>query len=175
VSIDVFLSIGTPTTPQQEALIGAFENCLRQHGLNPRALGRTDWSDEQPLRHIRRVMSQCDGTAVLALERVFIATGAEKRGSADESHLTHVSVPSVWVQIESGMAYEQDQPIFVAVADGLREEGLLEDGHDWVVQRIPSTPEAFTAPAFQDALLRWKEQVVRRAAARRGDGAPPSA
>ena len=164
MSLDVFLSIGTPWKKEQERFVGALETFLRERGLNPRALGRSEWSNERPLHFIHRVMSECTGTVVIAYERVRITSGSERRGHADEKLLSDAVLPSVWNQIEAAMAYELGHPLLVIAEDGLRHEGLLEDGHDWVVQRLPLRPSAFEGPAFQDAFRGWKAQVEARAA-----------
>jgi hypothetical protein len=163
---DVFLSLGAPSTPRHEAFVAACEDLLREHGLRPRALGRSEWSQERPLKHIRRVMSECAGTLVLAYERIHVAAGREKRGHPHERELSDVILPSVWNQVEAGMAYEMGHPLLVVVEEGLREEGLLEDGHDWILQRVPLDRAALEGPGFLEAFEQWAQQVRARAALR---------
>lgn len=148
MSLDVFISVGRTSTPQQEAFVRAIEDHLRANGLIPRALGRSDWSSEQPLKFVQQLMRECAGTVIIAFERIHIAKGTEKRGSGEEKALEDAKIPTVWNQIEAGMAYERRHPLLVLVEDDLREEGLLERGYDWWVQRLPLSANALHTPEF---------------------------
>jgi hypothetical protein len=81
MSIDVFVSVGSNSKPEYEKFISEIEQFLRDNGLNPRAVGRTDFSAIQPLKFIEQVMNECSGTVVIAFERIHLEQGFEKRGS----------------------------------------------------------------------------------------------
>lgn len=164
---DVFLSVGATYTSQQEEFVQGLESLLRDLGLNPRCLGRTEWSDEQPLLAIRRMMENCHGVVVLAFERTRIEAGREKPGSANETVLGRCSLPTVWNQIEASMAYALDKPLLVLCAKGLRVEGLLEGRYDWYVQRIDMELEATNTREFRGVLEAWKSRLGANATGRR--------
>ena len=69
----IFLSVGSGGSPEQEAFISALEARLRAEGLHPRTLGRTEWDSDAPLRPIVKIMSECSGAVILALERKYFA------------------------------------------------------------------------------------------------------
>lgn len=164
---DVFLSVGATYTSEQEEFVQGLETLLRDLGLNPRCLGRTEWSDEQPLLAIRRMMEDCHGVVVLAFERTRIEAGREKPGSANETVLSRCSLPTVWNQIEASMAYALDKPLLVLCAKDLRVEGLLEGRYDWYVQRIDMELEATNTREFRGVLEAWKTRLGANATGRR--------
>lgn len=159
MAIDVFISVGSTKKPEQEEFIQAVEQFLRDNGLNPRCVGRTDFSSVQPLKFIEKIMGQCSGTVIIALERIHIQNGLEKRGSEAEKVLTDVNVSTVWNQIEAGMAYLLGHPLLVVVERGLRKEGLLEPGYDWYIQSVDLGDSTLHSREFAGVFADWKRRV----------------
>jgi hypothetical protein len=93
---NVFLSVGRTFTPEQERFVSEFEQYLRANGLTPQTVGRTYIKNQQPLRSVAECMRDCSGAAVLAFERTHVASGVEKRGSAQAVVLAEVNLPTVW-------------------------------------------------------------------------------
>ena len=54
--MNVFLSVGRTSTSQQEEFVRAIEAHLRANGLEPKTVGRTSFSSNQPLRHVQALM-----------------------------------------------------------------------------------------------------------------------
>lgn len=157
--IDVFISVGRTATEEQEAFVSAVFEHLRANGLNPRALGRSDWSSEQPLKFIEKLMDQCSGTVIIAFERIFIADGSEHRLSKSPKALAGCQITTPWNQIEAAMAYARKQPLLVLMENGLRVEGLLDTGFDWWVQSCPLDPSSLQTSEFTGVLADWKNRV----------------
>jgi len=126
LSIDIFLSVGRSSTAQQEAFVTALENAPRVSGLNPRTVGRSDFSSKAPLKRISEVLDQCHGTVVTAFERTHAPLVIDRPGSDAESEISDVRLPTVWNQIEAAMSYSRGLPLLVVVEHDLRDEGLLE-------------------------------------------------
>jgi hypothetical protein len=103
------------------------------------------------------MMSQCCGTVVIAFERMHIAQGTERRGTSEEKRLDDIRTPTVWNQIEAGMAYQRGHPLLVIVENSLREEGLR--GYDWWVQSVPLGPAALQRNEFAGVFADWKRRV----------------
>ena len=160
--IDVFVSVGRTSTHQQEAFVRAVEDLLLANSFNPYALGRNEWSSEQPLRAVSERMEQCNGAVVIAFERTQINHGVEKRGSLDERALRNEKLPTVWNQIEATMAYVLGYPLLVIVEEGLKDEGLLEARYDWYVQHVLLSRESLATPEFQGIFADWKKRVERQ-------------
>jgi hypothetical protein len=163
MSTKVFLSVGRTFTPAQEEFVSELESFLQANGLTAQTVGRTYFSNEQPLKAIMSVLRECSGAAILAFERVFIKQGCEKRGSPKESPLQETNLPTVWNQIEAAMAYTLGYPLLVIVDETLRTEGLLEMGYDWYVLRIPLTKESLREREFTGVFDNWRKQVVEHA------------
>jgi hypothetical protein len=166
---DVFVSVGRPSTPEQETFILEVERCLLEdHNLRPRTLGRNEWSSEQPLRAIKKRMQSCSGAAIVAFERVF-ASEAEDKGRAEtEQQLRPLMLTTIWNQIEASMAYTLGLPILVLAEKGLRDEGLLENRYDWAVEWLSLDTNALMLPRCRGVMADWAEQV-RDCSARRND------
>lgn len=159
MSIDVFLSVGRTYTDAQEKFVVALETILRTRGLQPRTVGRNDFSSDAPIRRIVEVMDGCHGTVVLAFERTRSSEFVDRPDSPEESKTPDVRLPTVWNQIEATISYVQRKPLLVIVQKGLRDEGLLEARYDWYVQWIELTDDALRTDEFQAVLGDWVQKV----------------
>lgn len=160
MSTDVFLSIGRIGSEKQEIFVSAMEDFVRSKGLNPRAIGRTDFSSRQPLLFIEEVMQECSGSIIIAFERLYIEKAQEFRSSEFSISVENAKLPSVWNQIEAGMAYVLKHPLLVIKEKGLKSEGILEFGYDWYVQNIELDPEIFKQKQFIGIFEDWKKRVI---------------
>lgn len=158
--IHVFLSVGRTATPKQEAFVRAVQDFLTEHGLEARTVGRTDFTYQKPLQLIAEVMRQCQGTIVIAFERLYVAQGLELRGSPDAAPLSGLKLPTVWTQIEAAMAYTLGHPLLAIVESDLRSEGVLEEGYDWYIKWVDLTPASLQEPAFLKTFAAWRERVA---------------
>jgi hypothetical protein len=159
MSINVFLSVGSASTPEQEQFITALEKYLSSNGLTPQTVGRTYFKNQTPLKSITECMASCDGTVILAFERLYIQDGTERRGGKRQGPVGNVTLPSVWNQIEAAMAYSLGHPLLVLVENGIKSEGLLEEKYDWYVKWIDLNETAFAEPAFIGVFTDWKVAV----------------
>lgn len=162
--LDVFVSVGKTATEQQEVFVRAVEDRLRSEGIIPHTVGRNTFSSDAPLKAVTELMDRCSGAVVIALERLFFPAGAEKRGGPDELSLTNVKLPTPFNQIEAAMAYARDLPLMVIVEADLKNEGLLQQGYDWHVQRVKPDPAALHSNEFNGVLASWKEKMARKPA-----------
>ena len=162
----IFLSVGRTFNPQQENFVSSLENFLSSQGLTPQTVGRTYFSSQQPLKAVVELMDECAGTIILAFERTQIVQALEKRGSKDERQLSDLKLPTVWNQIEATVAYSKGHPLLVIVEEGLKAEGLLEQGYDWYVGRVSLSPEALYTREFQGMFGDWKRRVEQAEAAK---------
>ena len=56
---DVFVSVGKARTPAQEAFLAALEDVLREEQMNPRVLGRNEFSADDPLAAVCKLVDEC--------------------------------------------------------------------------------------------------------------------
>jgi len=157
----IFVSVGKNGTPEQEDFIRAIEDRLRAEGLIPCTVGRNTWTFGKPLEKVVELMSECVGAVIIALERSYFPEGIERRGhSADEIKLRDIRLPTPFNQVEAAMAYVHGHPLLVIFEAGLREEGLLERGNDWYVQRVKIERNSLSTEEFNGVLSSWKNRVI---------------
>ncbi|MGH7598916.1 MAG: hypothetical protein ACREOI_21385 [bacterium] len=159
MAIDIFMSVGKTSTPEQEKFVSTIQQHFVDNGLAPRAVGRTAFTSIQPLKFITELMTECSGTVIIAFERIHIQQGKERRGSDAEKSLQNVNLPTVWNQIEAAMAYVLGHPLLVIVEHGLRSEGLLETGYDWYVQWVNLDTATLTSRELAGVIADWKKRV----------------
>jgi hypothetical protein len=156
---DVFLSVGRTFTDEQEAVVRTLEQLLRNRGLNPRTVGRNDFTSRTPLLRIKEVMGECQGVVVLALERTRAEKVMDRPGGVGEAISTTVRMPTIWNQIEATMGYARGLPLLVVVERGLKAEGLLEKGYDWYIQSIDLDSATLRTDEFLGVLDDWIKHV----------------
>jgi hypothetical protein len=161
MSLNVFLSVGRTATPEQRRFVATLQDFLVAQGLSPRTVGRTDFTDQKPLKRIADVLRECSGTIVVATERRHIADGMELRGGSEARALRNVKLPTVWNQIEAAIAYTLGHPLLAIVEAGLRDEGMLAEGYDWYVKWIDLSPQSLGEPEFLKLFAEWKRNVEK--------------
>jgi hypothetical protein len=159
--LNVFVSVGGTATDQQEAFVRAVEDRLRAEGLVPHTVGRNTFSADAPLKTVTELLEKCSGTVIIALERMYFASGKEKRGGPKEVVLAEVRLPTPWNQIEAAMAYTRGHPLLVIVENGIKSEGLLERGNDWYVQSVKPEVSALNSAEFNGVLANWKLKLIQ--------------
>jgi hypothetical protein len=82
--IPVFVSSPTQLSPVQEASRTVITTLLDELHLEPRALGRSDYPDEYPLREISVIAKHCSGGIILGFEQLYATAGIWKRGTPEE-------------------------------------------------------------------------------------------
>jgi hypothetical protein len=157
--LHVFLSVGSTANDAQESFVRAVEDRLRGEGLIPHTVGRNTFSSDSPFKAVTELMDRCSGVVVIALERLYVEQGAEKRGGPNQDSLSKVKIATPWNQVEAAMAYCRGFPLLVLVEDGLRADGLLEKGFDWYVQTIKVDPSSLHTQIFNGVLANWKDKL----------------
>ena len=155
----VFLSVGsTGTTLQREATETIFA-VIEAAGLSPRQMEKNEWSSEQPLRAIRKVIDQCHGAVIIAFTRYEFPVGIEHAKNDAKIDLSDARFPTVWNQIEAALAYSRSMPLLVVCEQGLREDGLLEGKYDWKVFPTTFEPHELRSERFLGYVGSWKQLV----------------
>jgi hypothetical protein len=163
--MNVFVSVGSTSSPGQEEFVRAVEDRLRAEGLVPQTVGRNVFSADSPFNAVTKLMASCSGVVVIALERLYIETGSEKRGGSAQAPLGHIKVATPWNQIEATMGYVRKLPLLVLVEEGVRADGLLEKGLDWYVQTVTLDSASLSTPTFNGVLASWRQKMAATPAA----------
>jgi hypothetical protein len=157
---DIFVSVGGPANEQQEDFIRSVEDRLRAEGLVPHTVGRNEFAADAPLKTVTRLLRDCSGTVVIALERSYFSKGVERRGGPKQADLKDIRLATPWNQIEAALAYSYGHPLLVIVEKGLKAEGLLEKGNDWYVQSIAPDPSSLSTNEFNGVLSDWRNKLI---------------
>lgn len=160
--INVFLSAGRPSSEAQERFIAGIESYLARKGLRARTVGRDASAHSQSLQRVDNLMERCAGTLVIALEHTLLEAAFERRG-LDNSHAISGSLADPWRHIEAALSYARRLPMLVIKEDCVREEGMLEGGHDWHVHSTEIDVGFVDTRAFEETFASWKKEVRRRA------------
>jgi hypothetical protein len=155
----VFMSVGTTGTKLQKEAADNIFAVLEASGLSPRQMERNEWSSEQPLRAIRRVIEECNGAVIVAFTRYQFPTGLERGKNDSDIVLGDTRFPTVWNQIEAALAYGRGLPLLVICENGLRDDGLLESKYDWKVFWTDFRPEELRSDRFAGFVQSWKRLV----------------
>ena len=154
----VFISKGSAATDGQRAFIDAVLEMLDAVGMSARIMGENEWSHEQPLKAIRKIVKECDGAVVIAFTRTQFEEGVEIKNN-QAIPVSNTKLPTTWNHIEASMAYSFDIPLLVVAEKGLKPEGLIEDGYDWRVYWTDLHPEVVKSDSFKGFLQSWKRAV----------------
>ncbi|MBO6186807.1 MAG: hypothetical protein J6O88_19330 [Chryseobacterium sp.] len=157
----IFISVGGTSNTEQETFVKAVEDRLTSENLLPNTVGRNKFSADAPLKAVKELMDEGSGLIVIALERTYYENGLESRGGNKEKVLQNIKYTTPWNQIEAGMAYVKGLPILVIIEDGIKIEGLLENGYDWYVLTVQPNQSSLSTKEFNGVLSSWKEKVEK--------------
>jgi hypothetical protein len=122
----VFLSVGAPHLPEQEAFVRRLEASLRSRGLTPWTLGRANYDFRSPLRAIRESMEGCAGAVIVGLGRRFHPVGIDRYGSHEATEKVDFWCSTPWSHLEAGMAYQIGLPLLILKDRAILAEGILD-------------------------------------------------
>ena len=173
-ALKVFVSAGTPGNDAQRVFRDAIVRAIDTAGLVPRLMTERDWDYKNPLRGLRRAMSDCSGAIVVAYARYQFPSGVEIRTEGARP-LTDITFPTAWNQIEAAMAYEKGLPLLVVAQAGLRADAIFEGTHDIRSFWTPLDPDVCHSDGFIGYLRSWKDDVEATAAKTTEDSLKPIA
>lgn len=157
--MNVFVSVGSTSSPEQEEFVRSVEERLRAEGLVPQTVGRNVFTADSPFNAVTKLMDSCSGVVVIALERLYIESGTEKRGGPAATPIARMKIATPWNQIEATMGYTRKLPLLVLVEEGVRADGLLEKGLDWYVQTVTLDRASLNTSTFNGVLASWKQKM----------------
>ncbi|MGA2904354.1 MAG: hypothetical protein ABSD98_11020 [Candidatus Korobacteraceae bacterium] len=159
--IPVFVSCPTSLNPQQDAARAVILAELKKLGLEPRALGRSDYPTDYPLREVAIIAQHCSGGVILGFEQFYTDRGTWKRGSAESKSLrSPVSFPTAWNHLEAGVLFSLHLPLLVFkepnVSGGVFDSGVT----DVFIHKMPVPPlKAVDKKGLGGVFLKWQSKV----------------
>ncbi len=140
MKIPVFVSCPTELNLDQEASRRIILEDLEFLRLEPRALGRSDYPTDSPMREIYVLATHCSGGVILGFEQFFAKEGVYKRGTTEAKTVADgVIYPTPWNQLEAGILFGLGLPLLV-----FRESGIKGGIFD---------------PGVTDVFLKWQSRV----------------
>jgi hypothetical protein len=115
---------------------------LEELNLEPRALGRSDYPAEFPLREVFVIANHCAGGLILGFEQFQATSGTWKRGTKEERKVApkgSILFPTAWNHLEAGILFGLGLPILIFREDGI-SGGVFDNGvTDVFVHKMPLT------------------------------------
>jgi len=166
--IKVFFSVGSPHTDEQQNFINKIVQYFDENGIVLETL--KEWNDNDPLLPIMKEIKNSCGCFVLALERIQISEGIEKRGSDQESKIVNTAFASPWLHIEAALARSMDMPLIIFKDQSLKNEGLIHDNkQEWGIVRVDQANiHQIGEYPIKNFILSWINQVKKYAADKQG-------
>lgn len=161
MNIPVFVSCPTVLSTDQDAARNIIMEELELLHLEPRALGRTDYPTDLPLREVYVMATHCSGGVILGFEQFFAQEGTFKRDTAGENCVnTGISYPTPWNQLESGVLFGLGLPLLVFREAGI-SGGIFDPGvTDVFVHQIPTADSSEqTRQEMREVFLKWQARV----------------
>ncbi|MGO9077585.1 MAG: hypothetical protein ACLQDY_00860 [Streptosporangiaceae bacterium] len=160
MDIPVFVSCPTSLSPQQASARAVILRYLKRYRLEPRALGRSDYPTELPLREVAVIARHCAGGIILGFEQYRSLTGISKPGTPTEEHQERpVSFPTPWNNLEAGILFGLGLPLLIfrdpTISGGIFDAGVT----DVFIHPIPG-PAA--GDGLSDVFLKWQSNVRQR-------------
>jgi hypothetical protein len=159
--IPIFVSAPTRLTDMQEASRKLILRELDRLGLEARALGRSDYPTELPLREVLTIARHCAGGIILGFQQFRADSGVAKAGTEDEKPISApVIFPTEWNQLEAGILFSLGLPLLVFREKGI-SGGVFDQGvTDVFVHPMPRADlTSSDKKGFSAVLLKWQAEV----------------
>ena len=139
------------------------DQLLDDFGLEPRALGRSDYPTESPLGEVLVVARHCAGGVILGYCQDNIASGTRKYGTDRATPMQGVPLPSPWNQLEAGILFALRLPLVVFCDDGISGSIFDRGVGDFFIHRMPLAARwQDVSTSVREVLLKWQSRVRER-------------
>lgn len=161
MKIPIFVSAPTVLSDVQEASRHLILRELEHNDLDWRALGRSDYPTELPLREVLTIARHCAGGVILGFCQFRADTGAWKPDTSGEKNIsTPTYFSSPWNQLEAGILFALGVPLLVFKESNI-SGGVFDNGvTDVFIHPMPLA--AFTPQdkkALHAVFLKWQAAV----------------
>ena len=163
--IPVFVSCPTSLSSEQNAAREVVLKKLAGMGLEPRAVGRSDYPTELPLREVVVLARHCSGGVILGFEQYRSIEGIEKPGTEQEIKQDSPRLfATPWNHIEAGILFAQSLPLLIFREHGMTG-GIFDPGvTDVFVHDMPSGAgrSVDDEESLHGLFLKWQAEVRQR-------------
>lgn len=166
MKIPVFVSCPTSLNATQDRSRRALMRFVDEYNLEPRALGRSDYPAELPLREVQVIAKHCAGGIILGFEQFRATAGTWKRGvgkAGGEKKLGKndtVVFPTPWNNLEAGILFGLNLPLLIfkepSISGGVFDNGVT----DVFIHKIPKGRVSKSAEeSLKEVFLKWHARV----------------
>ncbi|MDX2156454.1 MAG: hypothetical protein SFW09_08080 [Hyphomicrobiaceae bacterium] len=127
IKIPVFLSCPSILNERQQVVYDCLTDALDQERLQPRALGRSDFPQSDPMTEVYYIARACYGAIILGFAQMDFPSGVIKPGTSSETPVARTVLPTPWNQIEAGMMIGLRKPLLVFAEQGVTG-GIFDPG-----------------------------------------------
>lgn len=159
--IPVFVSAPSSLSPSQDAARKLVLRELDRNGLETRALGRSDYPTELPLREVLTIARHCAGGVILGFQQFRADSGVFKPDTTEQKALAGSAIfPTPWNHLEAGILFSLGVPLLVFREHGITG-GVFDPGvTDVFVHSMPTpTLSGNAKKSFAAVFLKWQAQV----------------
>jgi hypothetical protein len=166
MKIPVFVLSPTSLSPLQEAARTVIIRQLDDNDLEARALGRSDYPTELPLREVLLIARHCSGGIILGFEQFRASGGLEKPGTSSEEQIsTSVPFPTPWNHLESGILFGLHLPVLVFreqdITGGIFDTGVSDVFiHPMPPRQIKGAAKDALRQVFRDGQARFASIII---------------
>jgi hypothetical protein len=131
--------------------------------LEPRALGRSDYPADYPLREVAVIAKHCSGGIILGFNQFCATAGVWKAGTSGERNLENGATaffPTPWNHLEAGILFGLRLPLLIFRERGVTG-GVFDNGvTDVFVHDLPETaPTDGQLEGLREVFLKWRGRV----------------
>jgi hypothetical protein len=140
--IPIFLSAPTTLNAKQAQSYDHIVRLLEHENLETRALGRSEYPTEYPLKEVYMIARRCAGGVVLGYSqmlapRLNIKPGVRVKGQKYPNIQKNMKFPTPWNQLEAGILFSLRLPLMVFREEGI-SGGVFDNGvTDVFINRLP--------------------------------------
>lgn len=163
--IPVFVSAPSSDNlnPAQEQSAAIIQKLIVRSKLEWRALGRSDYPNDLPLKEVLRMVKHCSGGIILGFEQFRATRGKSKTGSPKAKTLnSSVSFPTPWNHLEAGILFSAGLPMMIFREPGI-SGGVFDIGTSEVfIHQMPTATMSRQAHDDLDSVFQnWVARVRR--------------
>jgi len=138
--IPVFVSCPSNLSKEQEESAKIIGALISKYKLEWRALGRSDYPNDLPLKEVLKMAKHCSGGIILGFEQFTTKSGVRLRGTKNEKPLKGpIIFPTAWNQLEAGILFAQKLPMIIFKEDGI-SGGVFDLGVSEVfIHKMPNS------------------------------------
>ena len=162
MKIPVFVSCPTALSQEQQAARRVLMEFLDELNLEPRALGRSDYPSELPLREVLVIARHCAGGLILGFEQFQATAGTWKRGLGKKNGERKlaareaISFPTPWNHLEAGILFGLGLPLLIfrepQISGGVFDNGVT----DVFIHKMPNPKLTVKdRSSLKEVILKW--------------------